>query len=103
MSVETEQQSKIEQNINKWISLENLQEALGEFPSPLRDRVMEEIQDNIKTDLVEENQIDADVYLEEVSRRVFGFRLEDLDAGERREIEYIKNSLEMSMESESTS
>ncbi len=83
--------------------MENLQEALGEFPSPLRDRVMEEIQDNIKTDLVEENQIDADVYLEEVSRRVFGFRLEDLDAGERREIEYIKNSLEMSMESESTS
>jgi hypothetical protein len=41
--------------------------------------------------------------LEEVARRVFGFSLRDLSSAERREIENIKNDLEMLREAESTS
>jgi len=103
VSIEAEKQPQIERKEHKWISWENLEKVLKEIPSPLRDSVIEDLQDDIKIGLTAENQIDADTLLEEVARRVFGFSLRDLSSDERREIEEIKNSLEMSMESEPTS
>ena len=103
MITERERRRIIEQKKRKWISWEDLERTLKEIPSVLRIQVTEDLLDNIKTGLIEDSQICADTLLEEVARRVFGFSLRDLSSAERREIEEIKNSLEMSMESESTS
>jgi hypothetical protein len=103
VKAEAEKQPQIERKEHKWISWEDLEKVLEEIPSPLRDRVIEDLQDDIKTGLTAEDQIDAGTLLEEVARRVFGFSLRDLSSAERREIENIKNDLEMLREAESTS
>lgn len=87
----------------KWISLDNLKKALEELPTPLRTKVMDRVEGNASTGFVAGVKPEvADLLLEEVARRVFGFSLADLTSPELREIEFIRKELGLPGESNSS-
>lgn len=78
----------------RWISLDDLKEVLGELPTPLRTKVMDRVEGNASTGFIAGVKPEvADLLLEEVARRVFGFSLADLTSPELREIEFIRKEL----------
>ena len=95
MSRNKETGSSSGEEVTKWILLNDLKKALEELPTPLRTKVMNRVEGNASAG-VEPKVID--LFLEEVTRKVFGFSLTDLSPSELREIEFIKKELGLSGE-----
>lgn len=74
--------------------MDDLKEVLEELPTPLRTKVMDKVEGNASTGFIVEVKPEvADLLLEEVARRVFGFSLADLTPLELKEIEFIRKEL----------
>ena len=66
-----------------------------EAKKELRAEISEEMKEVLTDKIKEELGPLFDIYLGEVARRVFGFRLGKLSAQERQQIEYIRNGLKI--------
>lgn len=100
MTIETKKQPRIEQEGCKWISWNDLEKVLEKIPSPLRDCVIMDLQGDAETGLIVKtgSQTIADTFLREVTKRVFGFSLRDLNPNEIREIKEIRKDLGITVE-----
>ena len=83
--------SRFEEEASEWVSLKGLKKVLEGLPTPLQTKIMNGVGGSIITDI--EKPQTADLFLLEVTKRVFGFSLNDLSSHETREIERIRKEL----------
>ena len=87
-----------------FVPMSDLYGALKDVPTPLRDKILnsltimevpvEEAEKFVETDQPLDPDV-ADEFLDQVSRNVFGFTIEDLSPDEKREILRIKKELKI--------
>lgn len=88
-----------------FVPMADLYGALKDVPTPLRDKILnrltimevpvEEAENFVETDRPLDPKV-ADELLDQVSRNVFGFSVDDLSPDEKREITRIKKELRIS-------
>lgn len=89
MRIEQESSPNQEKHGRLVVSLEDLERAFEGFASPIKNKVLKRLEGRAYVKSLGEDAVDE--FLEEVSRRVFGFTISELNSTERAEMERIKS------------
>jgi hypothetical protein len=72
------------------VSIEDVEESFKGIATPIKDKVLAALKE--KDNIGAISNVVLDEFLDEVSRRVYGFAVDELSSDERKEIQRIKNS-----------